>query len=362
MTMSENNKLIIAAAGSGKTTFLVNEALRRKEAKILITTYTLANEEEIRRKFIKINKCVPGNVTIQPWFSFLLQHGARPFQGCKYCKDIHGLNLINNQSAKYAKESDPSHYFDKNQKIYSDKLSKFAVKCNEESNGAVIDRLTRIYTDIFIDEVQDLAGYDLDFLKLLFECKINILLVGDPRQATYSTNNSQKNRQYKKANIVNFFENIPSNVDTDDGSLTINYRSCSAICEFSNKLYPNHQKTTSGSNCNTGHDGIFLVRAGDLKSYLAKFNPIQLRDNKSKEVDENYGVFTFGKSKGLEFERIIIYPTNPFIAWLNDNNYELAPTSRSKFYVAITRAKYSVAIVCDDNIKQIIGIENFKSE
>lgn len=134
-----NNKLIIAAAGSGKTTFLVNEALKKKEGKILITTYTQANEEEIRRKFIKINKCIPGNITIQTWFSFLLQHGARPYQGCKYNKDISGLVLINGQSAKGIAESDTQkHYFTKDQKIFSDKLSKFVVKCNEQSNGAVI--------------------------------------------------------------------------------------------------------------------------------------------------------------------------------------------------------------------------------
>ena len=48
-----NNKLIIAAAGSGKTTFLVEEALKQKEGKVLITTYTQANEAEIRKKIGK---------------------------------------------------------------------------------------------------------------------------------------------------------------------------------------------------------------------------------------------------------------------------------------------------------------------
>lgn len=35
--------------------------------------------------------------------------------------------------------------------------------------------------------------------------------------------------------------------------------------------------------------------------------------------------------------------------WMNDNNSELAPMSRSKFYVALTRAKFSVGIVYDYN-------------
>jgi ATP-dependent exoDNAse (exonuclease V) beta subunit len=63
-----NNKLIIAAAGSGKTTHLVNEALKIKNEKVLITTYTQANEVEIRKKIIEINKFIPENVTVQTWF------------------------------------------------------------------------------------------------------------------------------------------------------------------------------------------------------------------------------------------------------------------------------------------------------
>ncbi len=358
--MCTNNKLIIAAAGSGKTTFLVNEALKKKESKILITTYTQANEEEIRRKFIKLNKCIPGNITIQTWFSFLLQHGARPYQGCKFDKDIKGLILINGQSAKGIAESDTQkHYFTENFNIFSDKLSKFVVICNELSNGSVLDRLSRIYTDIFIDEVQDLAGYDLELLKLLFICQTNILLVGDPRQGTYSTNNASKNKKFKKANIVNFFEDTSIKIETDDSSLTTNYRSCKSICELSNKLYPNLQKTTSGKKNKLDHEGVFLVKKKDVDDYLLKYKPIQLRDSiKTKEINENYCVFTFGKSKGQEFERVLIFPTNPFLKWLKDNNSDLPSTSRAKFYVAITRAHYSVGIVCDEDL-QIEGIENF---
>ena len=51
-----NNKLIIAAAGSGKTTYLIDEAIKYREKKVLITTYTQANEAEIKKKIIeKIN-------------------------------------------------------------------------------------------------------------------------------------------------------------------------------------------------------------------------------------------------------------------------------------------------------------------
>ena len=73
------SSLIIAAAGAGKTTFLIKKALEISE-NVLITTYTDANEQSIRDKFYEINGCIPSNVTIMPWFSLLIKHGIRPYQ------------------------------------------------------------------------------------------------------------------------------------------------------------------------------------------------------------------------------------------------------------------------------------------
>lgn len=73
------SSLIIAAAGAGKTTFLVKKALEISE-NVLITTFTDANEQSIREKFYELHGCVPANVTIMPWFSLLIKHGIRPYQ------------------------------------------------------------------------------------------------------------------------------------------------------------------------------------------------------------------------------------------------------------------------------------------
>jgi len=369
----DNNKLIIAAAGSGKTTFLINEALSQKEGKVLITTYTQANETEIRKKIAEINKCIPEKITVQTWFSLLLKHGVRPFQGFIYEKKIKGLILVNSQSGLkgYTKFKQPiyfgeekefeNHYFSNSYKIYSDKLSKFVFRCNQKSEGSVIDRLSRIYSHIYIDEVQDLAGYDLELLKLLFKCRSEILLVGDPRQATYSTNSSSKNKKFKKSEIVYFFEDSSMKIHTDQTSLLTNYRCNQPICELSNKLFPNFQATSSGNAFKTGHDGVFFIKEQDVEAYLKRYQAIQLRDSKKREVITNYMVMNFGESKGLSFDRVLIYPTKPFIDWLRNNDSELASTSRSKFYVAITRARYSVGIILNyTEITNINGIVNFK--
>ncbi|PWG80659.1 UvrD-helicase domain-containing protein [Pararcticibacter amylolyticus] len=361
MTTGTNN-LIVAAAGSGKTTHLVKEALKVKGKRVLITTFTEANEQEIRNKIVELNHCIPPNITVQTWFSFLLQHGVRPFQGCLLEKRINGLLLVSGQSGKkgedrfgkpiyFSEKEFERHYFTPGMKVYSDKLAKFVVRCNERSDGAVIERLTNIYTNIFIDEVQDLAGYDLEFLKLLFNCKAEILLVGDPRQGTYSTANAAKNKQFKKSEIVHFFEDHSLGLTTDDTSLMVNHRCIKAICDLSNSLFPDFKPTSSGNFTVTGHDGLFFIRPADVAGYLAKYRPIQLRDKVTQAVDQQYEVMNFGESKGLSFERVLIYPTQPILDWLKSRSTVLAPTSRSKFYVALTRARSSVAVIFDFNDK-----------
>lgn len=358
----KNNRLIIAAAGSGKTTFLVNEALKTSST-VLITTYTQANEAEIRKKFIEINGCVPSNVTIQTWFSTLLQHGVRPYQGGVFDEPIKGMILVNEPSALrfktksgkkvYFGESDnfKKHYFNNESKIYSDKISKFVIRCNEKNHGAVIERLSRIFSNIFIDEVQDLAGYDLEFLKLLLKSKSNILFVGDPRQVTYLTHNEKKYTKYKEGLIKEFIQNeCPKNICyIDEETLNSSHRNNKYICEYSSKLHPDYISCVSNQMITTDHDGIFLVRKKDVDHYLQKYNPVQLRDSSREIINMNYQSINFGESKGLTFDRVLIYPTKPFINWMNDNNSELAPMSRSKFYVALTRAKFSVGIVYDFN-------------
>ena len=373
------NKLIIAAAGSGKTTFLVREALKITDKNVLITTYTEANEAEIRRKIIEENKCVPANITVQTWFSFLLQHGVRPYQGCLFEPDIKGMILVNEQSGLkytmsngtpvYYKEDGEleRHYFDKGKKIYSDKISKFVLKCDEKSDRAVIRRLSKIFSHIFIDEVQDLAGYDLDLISLLFASDINVLLVGDPRQVTYLTHQPKKYKKYRNGSIKEFVvSEIKKQVDyiIDETSLASSHRNNQAICDYSSKLFLDFPRSTPCEclPCRkaTEHEGIFLVRPDDVEGYLSQYSAVQLRNKKNVPVDDGYPVKNFGESKGLTFERVLIYLTQPMRAWIKSNTSKLSDEGRSKLYVAITRARYSVAFVYDyKDDENIDGIEKY---
>ena len=350
-----SSRLIIAGAGSGKTTWLINEALKNKEDRVLITTFTDANEANIRGQLFSKCGCIPSNITVLTWFSLLLQHGVKPYQSKIYSGNISGLLLVNQKSGfktvwkgrpfYYGEKDTELYYLSKAKRIFSDKIAKFTCRANEESNGSVINRLCRIFPNIFIDEVQDLAGYDLEILKLLHQESINLVMVGDPRQVTYHTHDEAKYKQYNEGKIADYVKAYCKGAIVDETTLSISYRNNKAISEYANKVYPSFPPCTGTDHSQTGHDGIFLVSPTLVEDYILKYHPVQLRDKRTVHTSDSADSCNFGNSKGLTFDRVLIYPTKPMIAWMKDHSSTLEPKSRAKLYVAITRAKHSVAFV-----------------
>jgi DNA helicase-2/ATP-dependent DNA helicase PcrA len=357
------NRLVIAAAGSGKTTYLVEEALKIRDQRVLITTYTDSNEAEIRQKFFDVVGHVPANVVIMTWFSLLITHGVMPFQGGVFDFPVRGMLLVQTPSGirytnsqgigvPWPEDDIANHFFDTRGRVFSDKLSKLAIRCNDQSGGAVIDRLGRVFPHVFVDEVQDLAGCDLDILEALARSPVRLLMVGDPRQVTYLTHHERRYAKYTNGGIADFLATLPQKlkIEVDDASLNQSHRNNAAICAVSSRLFPG-LAATQACDCATcrnppsAHAGVFILRISDYAHYVATVRPMQLRDKiTSTGVDPSSPVMNFGESKGRGFDHVIIMPTTPMQKWLVDPNSDLAAQSRAKFYVALTRARHSVAI------------------
>lgn len=60
--------------------------------------------------------------------------------------------------------------------------------------------------------------------------------------------------------------------------------------------------------------------------------------------------YNFGECKGDEFESVVIYPTDDILKWLKEE-IVLKPITKSKFYVAVTRALFCIGIVIPDSFK-----------
>lgn len=357
-----SNIVYIAAAGSGKTTLLVKKACEIKRPEnVLILTYTDSNENEIRSKFHKINGFIPDNVCVQTWFSFLFQFYINPYQNylTNYEFNIRGLAISRNSRTTTWQSSRAkwkTYYFTKEHRVFAEKLSELALDCNEKSGNLSLSRLENIFEHIYIDEVQDLAGYDLDLLKQLFLSRSNIILAGDPRQTTYLTNyNGNKNISFREGRIVDYLKSqaeLNNKYVVDYITLNHSWRCCQEICDFASKISKDFPLTVSKNETNSSIKGVYLIKPKDKEKFLKIYSRmIQLRWNKAvKGIIEELDCMNFGESKGLTFNGVLIYPTTDMKEWIENNDKELAFGTRCKFYVAVTRAQYIVGIVWDKEI------------
>lgn len=343
------DKVVIACAGSGKTSSLIEMALTNSGRRVLIVTYTTNNYNQILERIHKKAGCVPANIDVRTWFSFLLADGVRPYQNILYPKTrIKSIAFVHGVSNRYAKKSDIEGYYLYNDDlIYTDKICDFICEVNERSDGKVIKRIEGIYDDIYIDEVQDLAGYDLSFLELLFRSNVFVHVVGDCRQATYFTNLSRKYKAFRGKNILSLFKNWEKDQLCEIEYKVKNYRSNQMICDFSDMLFPDFPKSESCLGETTEHDGVFMVRSENVFEYVKLWNPTILKYDKNTST-LGYRSYNFGESKGLTFERVLIFPNGPIKEYLK-NNTSLSDITRSKLYVGLTRARHSVAFVYDDD-------------
>lgn len=350
------SKIYLAAAGSGKTTFLLRKVSDQSK-RFLYTTFTDENADVAKKILIEKFGCVPSNITILPWFSFLLEHGVRPFQGAADFGDVNfgGVDL-SNEGKNFCARPSMGYFCNSAHLIYAAKLPELALYCDQCSGGAVLERLQRLFDVVLLDEAQDMAGYDFDFIERLIRSDIDVMICGDERQSTYRTN---KARKHKGKTIRQFlYENkLTGKCPIDENELNGSHRCAEPVIRFANKLYPDLPQTDSlVSVPEKQRSGIWIVPQSAVESYTDEFHPVILRDNVNVKTVAAPCVLNFGRSKGRTYDDVLIYPVVPVRKWLVNNNSQLEIQTRAKFYVAITRARYSAGIVVpDEDVGRFIG-------
>lgn len=341
------NEIIVAAAGGGKTTRIVSRAASDHRRSALVT-YTANNVQELRGRFYEIGKAIPANIEISSWYRFLLHELVRPYQLSIVTRRIDGLHFVEGQSALYAKKSDVNRYFlsQRGRLIYSDKISEFVLALNNASDGAVLARLAERFSTIYVDEIQDMAGWDLDLLEMLLGSRVKIILVGDHRQATFRTNNSSKNKPFAGVKIIDKFRAWEK---AKLGSLVFEretYRCHQLIADLADAFFPREPSTISRNDTKTGHDGVFVIAPDLVERYVGVFRPQVLRLDRKTDCS-GYSALNFGDSKGMTFDRVLIFPHKAGQTWLNSGDFNHVLGSAAKLYVGVTRARYSVAFVSE---------------
>jgi DNA helicase II / ATP-dependent DNA helicase PcrA len=100
-----------------------------------------------------------------------------------------------------------------------------------------------------------------------------------------------------------------------------------------------------------------------IDEYVARYNPIILRWNRqaNEEICQGRLTYNFGEAKGIGFDRVLILPTERYAKFLSGDHSAFGNNdsdgARNKLYVAITRARYSVAFLLDCSSTLLSGIE-----
>lgn len=314
-----------------------------------IVTFTTNGVQVIEDRLFQAEPAIPAYIEVWSWYRFLLHELARPYQRALLDRRIEGLFFAKGRSTQYVARTQTEKYFlTEDGLIYSDKISRFIVECDAKSGGAVVARLAQQFATIFVDEVQDLAGYDLELIELLLKSPIEVVLVGDHRQSTYRTNNSPKNKQFTGAGIIEKIDQWKKAGLAELKYECDTHRCNQPIADLADSLYPGEPRTVSRNGSVTGHDGVFLVGTPAVPGYVRTFNPQALRYDRNTTCD-GMPALNFGESKGMTFDRVLVYPHGPCRKWIETGDIEHVSGSAAKLYVAITRARHSVAFVFDGN-------------
>ncbi|MDB5925372.1 MAG: helicase superfamily [Betaproteobacteria bacterium] len=349
--MPSKNSIRLAAGGAGKTTAMVREAGAASQNAIAILTYTNNNYDEIVRIFYREFGSIPSHVSVYTWYTFLLRECIRPYQPCFYdASRIESIFFLTGRSLNWASKANVERYYICHGRyIYSDKAAEFALECAQRSDGRWIRRLNDMFDHIYVDEVQDLAGYDLDLIDRLMRSNILVTLIGDVRQATYSTNQSPRNSQYRGPAIRNLFLQWKQAGQCHVDECAESHRCNQTVCDLADSLYPDMPRTTSKNLTVTGHDGLFMVPRLLVSDYVRLYTPAVLRYDLKTKCGE-YVPMNFGDSKGKTFDRVLIFPNGPIKSYFSSGDIRKI-TSPAKYYVAFTRARFSLAFAYEGACK-----------
>ncbi|GAA4684106.1 UvrD-helicase domain-containing protein [Nocardioides nanhaiensis] len=347
------NELTIAVAGARKTQGIV-EACRDADdqRRILVIAYTQASQAELESRIADVLPLSP-QVEVLGWYAFLLRHFVSPYLPLLF--PGHSLRGFNYEGEPHraARDVDAARFLDPEERAYQCNLASLAHKVHEASDGSVLDRLEHIYTDIYIDEAQDIGGWALEILKVLFASKLDVHLVGDMRQALLSTNpRDNKNSPYRFEKVLTWYREREAQGQLKITQKATTHRSSQVIADLSDRLFDPSLKyaaTISASTETHFHHGLYRVSPQNVAAYVEAHAPLSIHYRAG--LGDEFGITftTFGVAKGRTVDHVLLLPTEKFRQFLKDGTPLVGKTACA-FYIGVTRAKHSVAVILDPSL------------
>lgn len=327
---------MLAVAGLGKTTYLINKL--DLERRFLIVTYTENNLDHLRRCIIEKFGYEPANITLLSYFQFLLRVCYRPFlkdqvmaRGITYkMPDAKTLRL---------KRDNPLFYLTRNGYLYHNRIAKL---CQERCANQIRERIEKFYDCLMIDEVQDLGGHDFNLIQTIIPCTIDCLFVGDFYQHTYDTSKDGPTNINLSDNLEKYKKRwCDSGVTVDVQTLCNSHRCSPKTCEF--------VQSNLGIAIESYRTDVTEVKLidtqEDVDAIFANESIVKMFYQDASKYD--CYASNWGASKGIDkFQDVcIVFNKSTLKAYDSGRLNSIPSSTKNKLYVACTRAKGNIYFV-----------------
>ncbi|AXG70598.1 viral (superfamily 1) RNA helicase [Kordia sp. SMS9] len=338
-----DKKLILAVAGSGKTTNLIDKL--NLDKRFYLVTYTITSASLIRYRIIKKFGYLPNNIQVFTYFNFLYNFCVKPFLFFKY--NLKGIYLENPpEQTNYFKNSDIRKYMSKNGYVYHNRLAKLI-----EFENLIEDvklRLEKFCDYFYYDEVQDLGSHDFNFIMELSKSNLNFLFVGDFYQHTYVTSFDRNVNVNLHKDFYKYLKRFEAyDIKIDLKTLSNSWRCSPTICNY----ITDNLDINIGSH-RTDQTKITLIEDKQkLIPILNNNNIIKLVYNNANKRD--FKAKNWGECKGEDdfIDTCIIMNTTTYNLYKKDNLKKLAKRTKNKLYVALSRTRGNCYLVNEKLLK-----------
>lgn len=336
-----DKRVIFAVAGSGKTTLLIGRL--REDRRTLIVTFTVNNEAHLRTQIINRFGYIPDGICVMTWFEFLHGFCYRPFLQEQLA--TRGLSFA--QPPLRIPRTNLLHYRDRSGRLYHSRLAHLL-----EARGLVPDiraRLIRYYDELLVDEVQDFAGHDFNFLLELCRADISVVCCGDFYQHTFDTSHDGNLNAKLHDDITRYEARFSAaGLAVDRETLSRTWRCSATVCEF----------ITGQLNIRIDAHGTHstLIEVVTDAERIAALHADNAVIKLFYREHHRYGCYSlnWGASKGLDhFQDVCIVMGAAHWKLLTRQELAALPSSsRNRLYVACSRARGSIYFVPETHLRR----------
>jgi len=226
--------------------------------------------------------------------------------------------------------------------VYSSRITKLIGRYN--LGDLVVKRVEKYFDSICIDEIQDISGRDFDLLGYFGRCNRDLLLVGDFYQHTFDTSRDGNYNvslfdnfdKYRKRIFQYGFQEHPLR-------LIKSHRCSHNVCELISKRLG--ISIDSGRHDNTAIEYVESQEFADrifnndsiIKLFYSQHSQYSCHSN-------NWGAC---KGEDLHHDICVVLNKTCGKKWIENTLHEIAPSTRNKLYVALTRARGNVYVLSE---------------